>query len=35
MNVEEWKQLRRKAWEKEYDCVQVDRFDEIGERVEI
>ena len=31
MNLEDLKQLRRKAWEKDYDYLQVDRFAKIGE----
>ena len=31
MNLEEWKQLCRKAWEKEYDYLQIDRFVKKGE----
>ena len=30
-NLEEWKQLCRKAWENDYDYLQTDRFAEIGE----
>ena len=30
MNLEEWKQLCRKAWENEYDYLQIDRFAKIG-----
>ena len=30
MNLEEWKQLCRKAWENDYDYVQIVRFAEIG-----
>ena len=26
INLDEWKQLSRKAWESEYDCLQVDGF---------
>ena len=26
MNLEEWKQLCRKAWENGYDYLQIDRF---------
>ena len=29
MNLEEWKQLCRKAWEIEYDFLQIDRFAKI------
>ena len=29
MNLEEWKQLCRKAWENEYDFLQIDRFAKI------
>ena len=31
MNLEEWKQLCRKACENEYDCLQINRFAKIGE----
>ena len=31
MNVEEWKGFCRKAWENEYDYLQIDRFAKIGE----
>ena len=31
MNLEEWKQLRLKAWENVYDCLKIDRFAKIGE----
>ena len=31
MNLEEWKQLRRKAWENDYEYLQIDRFTKIGE----
>ena len=31
MNLEKWKQLCRKAWEKQYDYSQRDRFAKIGE----
>ena len=31
MNLELWKQLCRKAWENEYNCLQIDRFAIIGE----
>ena len=31
MILEEWKQLCRKAWENEYDYLQIDRFAKIGE----
>ena len=31
MNLEEWKQLCRKAWENDYDYLQIDRFAKIGE----
>ena len=31
MNLEEWKQLCRKAPENEYDYIQIDRFAKIGE----
>ena len=30
MNLEEWKQLFRKAWENDYDYLQIDRFAKIG-----
>ena len=30
MNLEEWKQLCRKAWENDYDSLQIDRFAKIG-----
>ena len=30
MNLEEWKQLCRKAWENDYDYLQTDRFVKIG-----
>ena len=30
MNLEEWKQLCRKAWEIDYDYLQIDRFAKIG-----
>ena len=30
-NLEEWKQLCRKAWENEYDFLQIDRIARIGE----
>ena len=30
MNLEEWKQLCRKAWENDYDYLQIDRFVKIG-----
>ena len=30
MNLEEWKQLCRKAWENDYDHLQIDRFAKIG-----
>ena len=30
MNLEEWKQLCRKAWEKDYEYLQLDRFAKIG-----
>ena len=29
-NLEEWKQLCRKAWENDYDYLQIDRFAKIG-----
>ena len=31
MNLEEWKQLCRKAWENDYDYLHIDRFAKIGE----
>ena len=31
MNLEEWKQLCRKAWENDYDYLQIDRFAKIEE----
>ena len=31
MNLEDWKQLCRKAWEDEYEYLQLDRFTKIGE----
>ena len=31
MSLEEWKQLCRKAWENDYDYLQIDRFDNNGE----
>ena len=30
-NLEDWKQLCRKAWENDYDYLQIDRFAKIGE----
>ena len=30
-NLEEWKQLCRKAWENVYDCLQSDRFAKTGQ----
>ena len=33
MNLEEWKQLCRKAWEIEYDYLQIDRFAKTGEGI--
>ena len=30
MNLEEWKQLCRKAWENDYEYLQIDRFAKIG-----
>ena len=30
MNLEEWKQLCRKAWENDYDYLQIDRSAKIG-----
>ena len=29
MNLDEWKQLCRRAWENDYDYLQIDRFAEI------
>ena len=29
MNIEEWKQLCRKAWENDYDYLLIDRFAKI------
>ena len=31
MNLDEWKQLCRKAWENDYDCLKIDRFAKIAE----
>ena len=31
MNLEEWKQLCPKAWETDYDYLQIDRFAKVGE----
>ena len=31
MNLEEWKQLYRTAWENDFDYSQVDRFSKIGD----
>ena len=31
MNSNEWKQLCRKAWENDYDFLQIDRFAKLGE----
>ena len=31
MNLEEWKKLCRKAWQNDYDYLQIDRFAKIGE----
>ena len=31
MNLEEWKELCRKAWENDYDYLQIDRFAKIGQ----
>ena len=31
MNLEEWKSLCRKAWQNDYDFLQIERFAEIGE----
>ena len=31
MNLHEWKQLCRKAWENDCDYLQIDRFARIGE----
>ena len=30
MNLEEWKQLYRRAWENDYDYLQLNRFAKIG-----
>ena len=30
MNLDEWKELCRKAWENDYDYLQIDRFAKIG-----
>ena len=30
MSLEKWKQFYRKAWENEYDYLQIDRFAKIG-----
>ena len=30
MNLGEWKQLRRKPWENDYEYLQIDRFAKIG-----
>ena len=31
LNLEKWKELCHKAWENEYDYLEIDRFAEIGE----
>ena len=31
MSLPKWKQLCRKAWENDYDYLQIDRFAKIGE----
>ena len=31
MNLQEWKELCRKAWEDDYDYLQKDRFAKIGQ----
>ena len=31
MNLEEWKEFCRKAWENDYDYLQLERFAKIGE----
>ena len=31
MNLDEWKQFCRKAWERDYEYLQIDRFAKIGE----
>ena len=31
INLQEWKQLCRKAWEEEYEYLQIDRFAKIRE----
>ena len=31
MNLEEWKELRRKTWENDYDYLKIDGFAKIGE----
>ena len=31
MNLEDWKKLRLKAWENDYDFLQIDRFAKIEE----
>ena len=31
MNLEDWKHLCRKAWENDYDFLQIGRFTKIGE----
>ena len=31
MNLEEWKQLRRMAWENDFEYSKIDRFAKIGE----
>ena len=32
MNLEEWNQLCRKAWENDYEDSKIDRFTKIGDR---
>ena len=31
INLEEWKQLCREAWENDYNYLQIDRFVKVGE----
>ena len=31
MNLEEWKQLCRRAWEKDYEYLQLDSFAKLGD----
>ena len=31
MNIEEWNSLCRKAWENDFDYLQIDRFAKIGQ----